>query len=139
MELEEAKMEIVQFLAKRVDGKIQQRDLRALISFETGTELYFAAIKSLQSERIIIEEDKYIQGEAKSYFVLTESGKEKFNIRVREYVPERRTDRSDGRLRVVGTGGQTLGYTSAPSRTECVAYLLGAVIVLAIVLFVVLQ
>jgi len=137
MELEEAKMEIVQFLGTRVDGKIEKQDLDALVGYNIGTELYNAAIKSLQSERIISEENEYFRGEVKDRMVLTEKGKEKYNLTVEKYVPERKP--VPPQLRVVGTGGQTLGYTSPPSRGDCLFYIFGFVAVLAIVLFVVLQ
>ena len=135
MDIEEAKFRIVKLIAEGYDGEYDQTTLQMLLDRDLGYQLYLAAIKSLQAERSIREKDK-IHG---MYWVLTDSGKRKYDLTTKAYVPKPPPPDRSRTLRVVGTGGQTLGYTTAPDNKDCLVQCLGFIVIIAIVIAVVMM
>lgn len=139
LDLEEVKMTILRTIANETNGAILQYDLKLMLEWKIGKELYKDALQSLQDERVIKEETtvwRYGDYHTGHHWVITDFGKKKYNIKVRkeQYVSQRH-DSSTGMLRVVGSGGQTLDYVSAPDKRECLYMCCGFIIVVAIIMF----
>ncbi len=136
--MEEAKLAIVKEMANHIDGHIAIPHLELLMKSKLGNELYTAAINSLVSEYSIREKTVVVRG-ISHHWELTDSGKEKYKLRAREYIHESDYDPTSGMVRVVGTGGQTLDYVTAPDKRECLYMCCGFIIVAIIIILIALS
>lgn len=134
MDLDEAKQVIIRQLATMTEGKCLTQHLRLLLESKLGNELYRSAVESLEKEWLIKSESRVYGRTIEHYWVLTPHAIEQYSIRIKEFIPEKAPASPSGMLRVVGTGGQTLDYVTAPGSKEVLIMCIGFFIVAALII-----